>query len=389
MTRLLFLAERFPPDIGGLAVSADRITQALCQLGLEVDVLVWSRYLQPGEVRPPDPEAQPWLPQIYRVGLYRNWDMSMPHTVNVLDWLHQTRQYDAVWGHYLFPAGFLAVWFGTLKGLPSTVSVRGNDLDRGLFPPGDFARLQWTLERASLVTSVSQDLAHKIRCLTQRQDVLVIQNAVDMDVFQAIDSPTASHRAALGIAPDEVVLGFSGELRQKKGQAFLLRALAMVQQHRPACLLLIGEVRPSQDGALQAFAAQYPEAAQRIIVTGHLTEPAAVAQHLRLCDLYLQPSLWEGMPNALLEAMACGCAVIASDAGGIPEIIDHGQNGFLLARSQLHHLGEAVLEFLALDAATRDRIRQAAQARIQAEFSPEQERQRLQSVIARLIPSPS
>ena len=62
----------------------------------------------------------------------------------------------------------------------------------------------------------------------------------------------------------------------------------------------------------------------RVIVTGHLDLPEQVAEHLSLCDVYLQPSLWEGMPNALMEAMASGCGCIGSDAGGIPEVIEHG-----------------------------------------------------------------
>ena len=71
--------------------------------------------------------------------------------------------------------------------------------------------------------------------------------------------------------------------------------------------------------------------------------------HLQACDVYLQPSLWDGMPNALLEAMAAGCGCIASDAGGIPEIITPGVDGIIVPRWQLHRLGEAVLEWLQAD----------------------------------------
>jgi glycosyltransferase involved in cell wall biosynthesis len=177
------------------------------------------------------------------------------------------------------------------------------------------------------------------------------------------------------------VLGFSGELREKKGQQFLLRSLTTVQTQRPACLLIIGEVRPSDQGMLQTFAVQHPEAAQRIVITGHLASPDQVAQHLQLCDVYLQPSLWEGMPNALLEAMACGICCIASDAGGIPEVIQSGVNGFLLPRSQLHRLGEAVLEYLALPQTERQQISKVAQARVQSHFSLAQEKHQLEQIL--------
>lgn len=387
MPRLLFIAERFPPDIGGVSRSASRIISSLVQLGLEVDVVVWSRFLQPGEVK-----LETSKTHVYRLGLYRHWDMTMLHTLNVLEGLQSSQHYDAVWGHYLFPAGFLAVWFAQLNGLPSTVSARGNDVDRALFPPGDFARLQWTLERATVVTSVSQDIRRKIQVLVKRDEVLVIQNAVDSEIFAPAVSGVEKQQVldlkqSLGIAEEELVMGFSGELREKKGQHFLLKALTRVRCDRPACLLIIGEVRTTQEAVLQVFAHQFPEDAQRLIITGHLTEPLQVAKYLRLCDTYLQPSIWEGLPNSLLEAMACGLGCIASDAGGIPEMIETGQTGFILPRNQLHNLGEAVLEWCRLEEAVKTRIQIKARDRILQNYSLTQELSCLQQVIARLIPN--
>ncbi|MBW4641902.1 MAG: glycosyltransferase family 4 protein [Goleter apudmare HA4340-LM2] len=384
MKRLLVITERFTPDLGGLATSATRLVGTLSQLGVEVDVVTWSRYLQPGEVLPPEREDNY---RVYRIGLYRHWDMTMPHTLNVLDWLHSACGYDAVWGHYLFPSGFLAAWFAGLKGIASTVSARGNDIDREMFPPGDFARLQWTLQNAQVITAVSADMSRKIQLLSGRDDVVVLKNTVDAEVFTPQTQPGDVTRESLGISPDEVVLGFCGELREKKGQQFLLNALTTVRQQRPACLLIIGEVRTSQESVLQLYKTQQPEDAQRVVITGHLNNPQAVASYLRLCDVYLQPSLWEGMPNALLEAMACGCCCIASDAGGIPEVMTHGENGFILPRSHLHKLGEAVLEFLAFLPAEKDKIKQAARDRILLEYSLEQEKLQLQTLINSLIPN--
>jgi glycosyltransferase involved in cell wall biosynthesis len=123
----------------------------------------------------------------------------------------------------------------------------------------------------------------------------------------------------------------------------------------------------------------------RVLVTGPLASPADVNEHLQLCDVYLQPSLWDGMPNALLEAMAAGCGAIASDAGGIPEIITGGVDGILVPRWQLHRLGEAVLEWLDAQPEHRTRIRRAARERVIADFSLEQERRQLQTILNRLL----
>jgi glycosyltransferase involved in cell wall biosynthesis len=377
--RLLFLSERYPPELGGVAASAGRISRALVSLRLDVDVVSWTRALEPGTV-----VSDSGSPAVHRMGRFREWNTTMPQALNLLDWLTSQHAYDAVWGHYLFPAGFLAVWFARRKGIPSAVSIRGNDLERDMFPPGDFARLSWTLEHATCVTAVTAELADKARALCGRDDVLTIRNVVDTEVFAPAP---AADRASLGIAPNEAVLGFCGELREKKGQRFLIDALKRVRATRPACLLVIGEARPSLIPELLGFDADATLAQNRIVITGHMTDPAQVNAHLRLCDVYLQPSLWDGMPNALLEAMAAGCLCIASDAGGIPEVIADGESGVIVPRWSLHELGEIVIRWLDADSIDRDRLRRAARARMIAEFNPAVERRQLGAVLNRLMPN--
>lgn len=383
--RLLFLAERFPPDLGGLATSAARTAAALARLGCQVEVLAWTRAVPPGELVT---EAAGGV-TLHRLGLFGELDFSLQHSLTVLEWLHERRAFQAVWGHWLFPPGFVAAWFADEVGIPALVSARGNDLDRQAFPPGDFARLRWTLERADLVVPVTQDLARKARRIAGPDlAVEVVPNAVDAQLF----SPGPADpelRQRLGIGPEERVLGFAGELREKKGLSFLLEALTTVRRAGPACLLVIGEVRAREQARLAEFAALHPEDAARILVTGHLPEPAAVAAHLRLVDLFLHPSRWDGLPNAVLEAMACERPVLASDAGGIPEAVEAGRSGFLLPRWQLHRLGEAALELLARPAAEREALGRAARARVVEAFSPAREEAALRRALERLGAQPS
>lgn len=379
--RLLFFTERFPPDLGGVARSGQRIADALASLGHDVHVLSWSKLLEAGQLQSSSNGARL---HCHRLGMFGGLDLTLQHTFNVLEWLHQQHDFEAVWGHYLYPAGFAAVTFAEWVGLPSTISARGNDVDRLMFPPGDFARLLWTLARTDVVSAVSQELAQKINVLSGRpQNVEVIGNAVDHEVF--CPGPSEQDlRTDLGIAPKEAVLGFCGELRHKKGLPFLLSALAEVQRARPACLLVIGNVRPRDQAMLSSFAAENPAAGARIIVTGDLDSSLEVARHLRLCDLFLQPSMWDGMPNAVLEAMACERVVLASDAGGIPEMITHGEHGVLIPRAHLHRLGQAALETLDLPAEQRRSLAAAARAHVQDKFSFERERQRLRGLVERL-----
>jgi glycosyltransferase involved in cell wall biosynthesis len=380
--RLLFVTPRFPPDIGGVARSSARIAGALAGLGVEVDAVVWTRQLPPGSL-----ETRALAPNLvlHRVGLFAAEDAAAQHTLGVLEWLHGQRGFQAVWGHFLQPSGFVAALFAGLAGLPLTVSARGNDVDTALFPPGDLGRLRWVLERARVVSAVSEDMARKVRLLAP-SPVQVLHNAVDLETFAPRPADPAL-AARWGLAPGEAVLGFCGELRHKKGAAFLFDALAAVRASRAASLLVIGELRARDQGLLQAFAAAHPEDAARIRVTGHLESPREVADALALCDLVLLPSLWEGLPNALLEAMACGKAALASDAGGIPEVIRHGVDGFIVPRPQLHRLGQAALELLEAPAAQREAWGRAARARVESAFGPAQEAAALCSVLERLTPS--
>ncbi len=394
---MLLITERFTPDLGGVARSAARTAKSLSSLGRDVHVLAWTRTLPPGELRTELLDGV----TVHRLGLFANWDLSQQHSLNLLDWLHEQLHFEFVWGHYLNPAGFLAVLFAGLKGLPSTVSARGNDVDRLLFPPGDFARLEWTLARATVITTVSQDLAHKVEVvLGQRSqstsNIIVLPNVVDAEVFaptapsnessptNSVSMPTCNTSDIEAANSSELLLGFCGELRHKKGMTFLLQALAAVRRVRPARLLVIGDVRPREQAEISAFALVESEAAEHITVTGHLDDPRAVADLLRTCDVVLQPSIWDGMPNAVLEAMACERIVIASDAGGIPEMIHHGCDGFLIKKSQLHRLGEAILEVANLPESEQQRIGQAARQRVMNEFNAQQEQGRLRIVLERL-----
>ena len=387
--RLLLIAERFPPDLGGVATSAARTARAIADLGWEVHVLAWTKTLPAGvlETRVVDDQrASAGLPVLHRLGLYSNWDFSLQHTWNVLEELHREFDFSVAWGHYLFPAGYMSVVFAESAGIASTVSARGNDVDRLMFPPGDFSRLLWTVQRATLVSCVSRDLARKIELLLGgTSEIMVLPNVVDTDLFTPVAPPgTAELRATLGIHPEEIVLGFCGELRHKKGLPHLFSALHEVRKTRPACLLVIGEVRPREQAHITTFAVENPRDAERILVTGHLEAQADVARHLHLCDVTLQPSVWDGLPNAVLESMACGKLVVASDAGGIPEAVEHGVQGFLIPKMQLHRLGEAIGEVLDLPETDRVAIASAARKRMESSFHSEVEAARLEVLLSRV-----
>lgn len=361
--KLLFITERFPPDLGGVASSSNRIASALTESGTEVHVFGWTKTLQPGQLLTQELRGSNGkILNVHRLGLFGNFDFSLQYTFNILEWLHQRNRFDAVWGHYVYPSGFAAVTFAELHKLPSTVSARGNDIDRLMFPPGDFARLTWTLERATAISAVSKEIANKIDMILGSENrTMVLPNVVDVETFKVPDeNEIRSLRNELGYSSDEKIIGFCGELRQKKGFPFLLDTFRFLNDGDSVRLMIIGEVRTQEQKQLAEFLEDNPHLKDKLTVTGRVLEPLKVAEYLKVCDAVVSPSLWDGVPNSILEAMACGCLVIASDAGGIPEIVTHRENGILVSKHSLFEFGKSVKEALGLPDEDKKRIKVAA-----------------------------
>jgi glycosyltransferase involved in cell wall biosynthesis len=376
--RLLFLTERYPPDLGGVAASAGRLSLSLAAIGHEVHVLTLTREMPAGTV---DRVRIGDRLELSRFGQAKHLDFTLQQALTYLEFLHSREPFSAIWGHFVHIAGFLAAWLGRHLGRPSILAVRGNDLDRLMFPPGDFARLEWCLRHATRIVTVSADLAAKVRTLVDRAAV-VLPNAVDTELFRPgphDDELAARH----GLKTGELLLGFSGELRAKKGLGFLLEALRVLRSTRQVRLLVIGAIRPGDQGEFERVSASL-DLGGAVVVTGHLPDPADVALHLRLCDLFVLPSLWEGMPNSLLEAMACGVPVLASDAGGIPEVVTDGVNGLLIPRTHLHLLARRVDEWMALPPERRSAMAASGRRTIEARHSPTSERKALTELLAGL-----
>ena len=376
MSNLLFITESFPPAIGGVAISARRIAGRLAEAGHVVDVFALSRELPSGSA---ETEQLGENLKVHRVGRAKSDDFSLQQAMNFLDWLHGRQAFEIVWGHYATQPGFLATWFAELNGLKSIVAVRGNDLDRQVFPPGDLSRLLWCMERATKVVAVSEDLARKVKAISSR-DAFVLRNVVDAELFAPGPRPTEL-TDRYGISDEQIVVLFSGELRAKKGTPFLLRAFGEIHQSRPAKLLILGAVRSSDRGEFERLLLSIGDARNDVILTEHIEDRTKVARHMQLGDVFLLPSLWDGMPNSLLEAMASGVPVIASNAGAIPEVIEDGVTGLLVPRTHLHHMSERVNALFAMPKTQRQAMIDAARAVVEPRFRPDVEVESLEGLL--------
>ncbi|HTU01666.1 MAG TPA: glycosyltransferase family 4 protein [Candidatus Sulfotelmatobacter sp.] len=179
-----------------------------------------------------------------------------------------------------------------------------------------------------------------------------IPNAVDQQRFRpAAAEERRKLRAQLGLPTDGVLCTFSGRFELQKNPELLLEAWA---SRRPAGahLLLVGDgsLRPRLERRIAAAADG------SVTLVGPVEDPAAL---LRASDLFVLPSRAEGLSNALLEAMACGLPVLASDIPGNRELLGGGAAGWLVPAEDTARLAEAI-EQLVRDPGARSRLGQAA-----------------------------
>lgn len=361
--RIALLSEKYTPDPGGLAISTARLARLLAGAGHHVEVICPSAALAPGQA---EAGAQAGL-TVVRFGAQRKPEDTLADWFDRLVASHQARPLDLVHGYFVHQGGFVAAYGGRYLGVPAVVSARGNDLDRAIFEPGKAAHGLYALAHAAAVTANSRDLARKAHALAPGRVVTLIPNGVDAALFApGARSPDLADQFALdGCA----VAGFVGEARAKKGLAPLLLAFCEVAQRRPACLLLIGGVRKDDRDTVRVFQKQNPHLRVLLVPPVH---PAALPAYYRLLDVLVLPSLHDGLPNALLEGMACGCAVVAARAGGIPDAVRDGENGRLVPPGDEQALA-AALDALLDDDAERARLGANARATVLGEFTLEQE----------------
>ena len=364
------MADRFPPARGGVAAAAARQAAALAPCVERLDVVVPVAGPTPGRV---DLDEAGRL-SVFRVQRAPSSDESLQLLVRTAQNHVARGRHTLVHGFGAVHAGYVAAWVARLTGLPSVVSLRGNDVDRAMFHGPRLPFLTWTLEHADTLLGVSGEILDRVRALTgRRRGLRRVANGVDASVFRP-DAPAPAEIEALAGAPRPWV-AFSGEARLKKGLPVLLDLAARLAAAEAGSLVLLGGVRGDARPLVDRWRARAGTAAgARLREVAYVGDAKALAGLYAAVDLCVFPSLWDGMPNAALEAMATARPVVATGVGGLPEIIEHGVSGFLVAPEALEDFANQTLAVLARPAAERAHVGAAARARVARDFTVEAER---------------
>ena len=371
--KIALLSEKYTPDIGGLAISAARFARLLSSVEHQIRVFAPTLNLPASEKRT--------LPSsgisVTRFGAHKRIDDTLVDWFELIIEEHKHEPFDVLHAYFLTQAGFVAACAGNYLNVPSVVSIRGNDIERAIFDPLRSAHILYALQHAKVVTTNANELAKKAKALILNLEVTVIPNGIDTEHFRPITRNKALAES-LGLIEEgnteetSWVIGFAGELREKKGLHPLLAAYVQVNKKTPATLLIVGDIRTGEDQQnFQAFKLANPEA--RIIVTGFVS-PNDLPSYYSLMDVFVHPSLRDGLPNALLEAMACEKAVIGTSVGGILDAVSDCENGRLVPAKDSAQLASAINELLS-DNEQRKKLGMAARQTIINSFSPHQELQ--------------
>lgn len=223
---------------------------------------------------------------------------------------------DLILNYWLYPEGFSAVRVGRSLGVPVIVGAIGSDICR-LNDPLTLQLVRKTLMDAAGTITVSEDLRRRAIALgAPPERVTTILNGCDTSVFYPGDRLDA--RRELGCDLDGEIILYTGNLLESKGLGELIDAFIDLLKSRPGVRLAVIGVGVYGDTLVSR--AEAAGIRNQVLMLGR--QPStSVAQWMRAADIFCLPSHSEGCPNVLVEASACGRPIVATNVGGIPELV--------------------------------------------------------------------
>ncbi len=337
--QILFVIRYFHPFIGGLEKKVFNLARSLSACGYSITVitsrfsLAWrsEELLDCGMriIRLPSPRVKVAGACIYLAAL------------SLYLWRHRSA-FDIIHSFQVGYSSSCAVMAGHLLGKKTVITLSssgsGGDVLRHRSSPWGRIFLHCCLKASSIVT-LHKAMQSEVTEVQPVRSMQSIPNGVDTARYHP--SPDRSSlRLKLGIAPHDRLILYAGRLSAEKGLDFLLKSFSTLQPAASLRLWLFGD-GPEHS----ALSARIDELELRDRVTLHAATDT-VAPLLQAADLFIMPSKFEGMSNSLLEAMACGLPVIATDVAGNRELIEPEATGLLVPFGDTAALADAISTLL-------------------------------------------
>ena len=293
-----------------------------------------------------------------------------PYSLALAVALHDTarkHELDLVHVHYAIPHATSA-WIahemlGEERDLKIVTTLHGTDITLVGLHPSFHAITRFSILRSHGLTAVSKFLKREtVRDFTVPEErVEVIPNFIDIGVYRPGLVP--SHRATLAPDREKIVMHISN-FRAVKRAEDVVSVFAKLTAKQPSRLVLVGD-GPERPRVLMR--AEELGVRDRVMFLGKHT---SVHEVLSCADLFLLPSASESFGLVALEAMACGAPVVASNVGGLPEVIEHGTSGYMFDVGDIDAMAEAGLRIMGDDEHWRS-LSEAGRALAEERFSSE------------------
>jgi glycosyltransferase involved in cell wall biosynthesis len=346
-----------------LGIFVENRTRRLASAGIEVQVVapvfepVWplSLLTRFRKQLPPLVETRhgltvhhPRVPQV--PGLWqRNPGAMVGSCLTLLRTIKRDFSFELIDAHYFFPDGSAAATLGEMLEVPVIITSRGSDVTDWPSRPVARRMILLAAEKAAGLAAVSNSLVQQMAALgMNREKIALLRNGVDLDHFRPLDRAAARH--AYGVTGSCIVS--VAALVPLKSHHVTIEAVAGL----PGVTLLIAGQGPEQQ-ALQAQIDQLG-VADRVRLLGPVPHADLPALYTA-ADIFVLSSTREGLPNVVLEAIACGTPVIATPVGGTVDVLDDPHAGESYPVGDVAALRQAIVRELATPR-DRDQVRASA-----------------------------
>ena len=343
--KLLITTPEFPPkQWGGLSRTVERVSLLALSLGLDVHVACFeieptSFVLLDENVESSDYNGI----TLHRIKLgsenmYESerglWDC--PHNLTLqmmyqsIEKLDLAEHFDLFHSFFLYPVGYVTGLLARRRSRPSITTIVGNDVKKYIFSPEKAAVCKSGLDNADMVIGLSNDLI-------EMADALTPVKSKSRIIFNSVAIPETQWDKA---REDTFVIGAAGIFKYAKGLPYLFKAMEKLSRKYPVRLSLKGQLRDSEIDI-------YHYMLNRSGITDLVDSPTTL-DHRKIpdwvmgLDVFCLPSLTEGCPNILMEAMACGAPCVATRTGACDELIEDRIDGLLTPWADSSSLAESI-----------------------------------------------
>jgi teichuronic acid biosynthesis glycosyltransferase TuaC len=266
--------------------------------------------------------------------------------LRLLKRIRKQYRFDVLNVHWAYPDGFAGILLGMVFNVPVVVTAHGSDVYIYSKYPGVRRLLSWTMNKANSVIAVSKALKSEIEMMSTKSQVKVIPcAAVDPHRFRMLEKSQC--RKELGLPEDKKIVLFVGNLVHVKGVIHLIEAFNILKDAGQQNLLLILVGDGIDKPVLQDYVRRHDLEAT-VLVVGRKNHQE-IPLWMNSADLFCLPSLSEGMPNVVIEAMACGSPVVGTRVGGVPDIIKTENLGYVVPPADSAALSKAIARALSVE----------------------------------------